>query len=160
MLRLDRGLGYAVFVQRAEPRIDVVGLATNAERWFQARVVVLESDAVDAPGALPTRARVALELSGERREFRLTARLAGAADLAAAERAEARGRAGGMAALAARCPVIWELEPLAPGDERMTLTLAALAASLALGPVLPPDGSTLFGVRGARERAERVGQKE
>jgi hypothetical protein len=38
------------------------------------------------------------------------------------------------------------------------LQLSALLASVALGPVLPEDESTLYGVRGAMERAEKAAQ--
>ena len=40
--------------------------------------------------------------------------------------------------------------------EAARLTLAGICASVALGPVLPPDGSTLFGVRGAIERRDKA----
>ena len=43
-----------------------------------------------------------------------------------------------------------------PG-ELAYLTLSAICASVALGPVLPPDHGTLFGVRGAIERRDRGG---
>ena len=36
------------------------------------------------------------------------------------------------------------------------LNLCAILASVALGPVLTPDESALFGVRGAMERVEAV----
>ena len=71
--------------------------------------------------------------------------------------AEARGRAAGMAALAERCGQVWTIESVGESDaiDATYLTLAAICASVALGPVLPPDGSTLFGVRGAIERRDK-----
>ena len=70
--------------------------------------------------------------------------------------AEARGRAAGMSLLADRCPTIWDVEPSAEDNELARLHLCAILASVALGPVLPDDGSTLFGVRGAMERVQRL----
>ncbi len=91
--------------------------------------------------------------------FRIEARERTAEDLFAAEAAEARGRAGGMSLLAARCPVIWSIFPENDGTGSAELQLSALLASVALGPVLPTDESTLYGVRGAMERAEAAAAK-
>src|SRR5690606_29285255 len=81
-------------------------------------------------------------------------------DLERARAAEVRGKAAGMAALAARCRFVWEVAPTEEADERVVLALCGLLASVALGPVLPPDGATLFGVRGAMERSDRSGSLE
>jgi hypothetical protein len=92
------------------------------------------------------------------------------ADLLEARHAEELSRAAGMAALAERCPTVLEVTELATvgqparaapakpaeGHEKLLLELCALLAFVALGPILPPDGSALFGVRGARARAERL----
>jgi glycine/D-amino acid oxidase-like deaminating enzyme len=77
-------------------------------------------------------------------------------DHRAARDAEERGRAGGMGLLAARCQSVWEVTPEGDESEAATLNLCAIAAAVALGPTLPPDASTLFGVRGAMERLERL----
>ena len=61
-----------------------------------------------------------------------------------------------MSTLATRCAHLWELEPVSDAPPAATLNLCALLASIALGPVLPPDIATLFGVRGAMERVERL----
>lgn len=80
----------------------------------------------------------------------LARRVATEDDWRAAELAEQRGRATGMGTLARRCKVVWEVT----ADEGpSTLLLCAILAANELGPVMPPDGSTLYGVRGARERA-------
>ena len=77
-------------------------------------------------------------------------------DLADAQQAEVLGRAAGMATLAARCPTIWDVEPVGPDSELARQNLCGILASVALGPVLPDDGSTLYGVRGAMERVDRL----
>jgi len=88
--------------------------------------------------------------------FRIQARRPTDADRAAAELAEERGRAGGMAQLAARCVALWSVTPEGEVSGSAELQLSALLASVALGPVLPADESTLYGVRGAMERAEKA----
>jgi len=77
-------------------------------------------------------------------------------DRADARDAEERGRAAGMATLAARCATIWDVEPVGEDSELARLNLCGILASVALGPVLPDDGSTLYGVRGAMERVGRL----
>jgi hypothetical protein len=61
-----------------------------------------------------------------------------------------------MASLAERCPTIWDVEPVGEDSELARLNLCGILAAVALGPVLPDDGSTLYGVRGAMERVERL----
>lgn len=117
---------------------------------------------------------------GEQRgEYLLCQRAPSAEDQAAAERAEVSGKAYGMSQLSARCPWVWELsaaaaDPATKGsagataaaeatpeqmggaltlDRPLTLLLCALLAGVALGPVMPPERDTLYGVRGARERS-------
>jgi hypothetical protein len=41
-------------------------------------------------------------------------------------------------------------------SELARLNLCGILAAIALGPVLPDDGATLYGVRGAMERVERL----
>jgi len=77
-------------------------------------------------------------------------------DLAEARAAEDRSGKWGMSQLAERCPSAWELEPEAGTPLAGELVVAALLASIALGPILPEDGSGLFGVRTAMQRAERL----
>jgi len=80
-------------------------------------------------------------------------------DLSDAREAEARGQAAGMASLAERCARVWEISPAenANASDAACVALAGICASVALGPVLPPDRSTLFGVRGARQRLALLG---
>ena len=80
-------------------------------------------------------------------------------DLSDAREAEARGQAAGMASLAERCARVWEIAPAedANASDAACVALAGICASVALGPVLPPDRSTLFGVRGAMQRLALLG---
>lgn len=57
--------------------------------------------------------------------------------------------------LAQRCEAVWLIAVDAEPDAT-ALLVAAIFASVVLGPIVPPDGGALFGVRGARERLERI----
>ena len=98
---------------------------------------------------------VGLTQGGQTTEHTITRRAATPGDWSEADTAAARGRAGGMDDLARRCRWLWEVDE--GEDARATLMLCAILAATELGPVLPPDGATLYGVRGARERADRIG---
>jgi hypothetical protein len=63
-----------------------------------------------------------------------------------------------MSDLAARCPAVWTISAEGEVTGTAELQLSALLASVALGPVLPEDESTLYGVRGAMERAEKAAE--
>jgi hypothetical protein len=146
-------MAHLVFAQSLVPGVDGASLGNSAKRYFRAELRVLPGAEGDATGLT----RVELEgPRGVKGSFRLRERERTADDLARARIAEQRGRAAGMAGLAERCSSVWEVEPEAGVDPSTTLMLCAIIASVALGPVLPPDDSTLFGVRGAMERAERL----
>ena len=142
---------YLVFSQEPGPP-PVERLAAHAARFFSSTLEVAEQD--EASIVL----RLVCSRPPLRAEFRLTWRATTRDDLLAARDAEARGRAAGMGLLAEKCAQVWTIE--ASGESGASdaayLTLAGLCASIALGPVLPPDGSTLFGVRGAIERRDKA----
>jgi hypothetical protein len=144
---------YLVFSQDRRTLPDTELLSYHAARFFGAKVEVLEKDET----------RLRLRLSSARpafeHEFSILVRDAAQNDLSDARDAEARGAVAGMAALAERCPKVWELGPVEGTpvpSEAAYLTLAAACASVALGPVLPPDRQTLFGVRGSMERRDKL----
>jgi hypothetical protein len=64
----------------------------------------------------------------------------------------------GMDALVAKAQRIWQISnEVTSGDDcHAPLTVAAILASVFLAPIVPPEGSTIFGVKGARERLERL----
>jgi hypothetical protein len=142
----DTPRAYRVFVQRELPTVDLVGLLATAKKWYPVSIEVLaDQDAANV--------RVKAGAS----TFGISARPTTEADLELARTAEERGRAAGMAGLAARCKTLWEITAESGATEADTLRLCAVIASTGLGPVLPPDASTLFGVRGAMERVEKLG---
>lgn len=147
-----------VFSQQPDLVFALPSLLGHARRFFAAEVEVLAASSPQR--AEPIEATVLLRLESARYSgsgtFRVEARAATAADRDAAAAAEIRGRAGGMAALAARCVAVWSITGESEVRGAAELQLSALLASIALGPVLPADGSTLYGVRGAMERAEKL----
>jgi hypothetical protein len=143
---------YLVFSQEPGECVPFERLLAAAARFFAAKLERRElgehAIGVDLSVARPA-------IAGS---FRIALRKTTHEDLMNARDAEARGRAAGMSALAEKCATVWVID--AAGAEPPTsaafLTLAAICASVALGPVLPPDGATLFGVRGAIERRDRA----
>lgn len=145
-----------VFAQRTQLTLDIPELLRTARNYFDATLDV-QSRSDPAPDG---RDRVEVLLCNEKHgyEGRLSihTRWASEHDRADARDAERRGQAAGMAALAERCPTIWDVEPVGPDSELARLNLCGILAATALGPVLPDDGSTLYGVRGAMERVNRL----
>ncbi len=140
-----------VFAQRETLTLDLAEILRTTRRYFEATLEVIEaSQERDSARVELTDAR-----HGFRGTFSLSTRAVSEQDLTDAGLAEERGRAGGMSMLAARCKTIWLLETIGPDSELARLNLCAILAAVALGPVLPDDNSTLFGVRGAMERLEK-----
>jgi hypothetical protein len=146
------GVTYLVFSQEPRGRPPFERLLVNAARFFSTTLELVEEDETSIM------VRVVCKRPALHGDFRLTSRDAVREDLMNARDAEARGRAGGMAMLAEKCAQVWTIEAASENvpSEAVYLTLAAVCASVALGPVLPPDGATLFGVRGAIERRDKA----
>ncbi|HEY2407003.1 MAG TPA: hypothetical protein VGI10_13425 [Polyangiaceae bacterium] len=140
-----------VFSQILGLRVNPADLLGATRRYFDAELEVLGE--AQAPGAHALHLR--LTAPSHTGEFIVRARHATREDLERARQAEINGRAAGMASLAERCPTIWVIEERAPRSDAALFNLCAILASVALGPVLPDDSSTLFGVRGALERVAK-----
>jgi hypothetical protein len=150
---------FLVFVQAEGASVPLEALAGQARAQLGATATVLDAGVPDVSGTVfrvGMRIRIEVVASRDCGIFRLGARAITPDDVALARAAEHRGQAAGMGELAARCHAIWTIEPEASSPEWILLELCALLAFAALGPVLPPDGATLFGVRSARERASRL----
>jgi hypothetical protein len=78
-----------------------------------------------------------------------------AGDDALVERAESLGGLPGMSQLARRCNVVLTISAESALDP-LALTLAAVLASLYLGPIIPPERAEAFGVQSARIRLEKA----
>jgi hypothetical protein len=69
---------------------------------------------------------------------------------------DAAARVGaGLDLLVARAVRLWQIPSEA--DDPFPLALAAVLASLLLGPIVPPSATTVFGVKTARERLAGLG---
>jgi hypothetical protein len=145
-----------IFAQRAELTLDLPELLRATRSYFDATLEVLSR--VEAAGRGGDRVEVELRSAqhGYSGRFSICARRTSEHDVADARDAEVRGHAAGMAALAERCPTIWDVEPLGEDSELARLNLCGILAAVALGPVLPDDGATLYGVRGSMERVARL----
>jgi hypothetical protein len=141
-----------VFAQRDALEIALPELLNATRRFFDATL--------DVQARSETGDRIELLLRSDKYGYEgklsVQARPVTESDLLDARAAEQRGRAAGMSALAERCHVIWEVASLGPDSELARLNLCGILAAVALGPVLPDDGSTLYGVRGSMERVERL----
>ena len=78
-------------------------------------------------------------------------------DRALAERAEVLAGGGGLAALAARCPRVFEVHGGASdADDLASLLVACVLAGTSLGPIVTPDGASIFGVKSGRARLDTL----
>jgi hypothetical protein len=136
-----------VFAQPAEPHVDIEGWCAHASRFFATRIGLAgEKDAfVIAPDGHSPGIRSA------------TARPSTDEDFAEADAAEARRGGGGLALLARRCRTVWVIPRETPSDA-LALRLAAILASLLLGPILDPATGEIFGVKSARAKLEASAQ--
>ena len=144
-------MAYLVFSQ--EPKApDTERLVAHASRFFGTKLELLEK----TPGSL--RVRLSSQKPAFDAELTLHVRAVTRVDIQDARDAEVRGRAAGMSALAEKCMRIWEIDAKeGAGAAPALVAMSGICASVALGPVLPPDHATLFGVKGALERLALLG---
>jgi hypothetical protein len=141
-----------VFAQRDDPALDLPELLNATRRFFDATIdVQARSDTGDRVELL-----LRCEKHGYEGRLAVSGRHVTESDLSDARAAEQRGRAAGMSSLAERCHTVWEVESIGIDSELARLNLCGILAAVGLGPVLPDDGSTLYGVRGSMERVERL----
>jgi hypothetical protein len=144
-----------VFAQRSELTLDLPEILRATRRYFDVTLDVEAQTRIPNVGV-----EVRVRLRSEKHDFgaalAIKTRNVESSDLDAARVAEQRGRAAGMFQLAERCPTIWEVSAIDADSELARLNLCAILAAVGLGPVLPDDCSTLFGVRGAMERVEKL----
>ncbi len=149
----DRSRSYAVFAQSPLVLLDVEGLKNKASQFFQTKIglTVDKRYGPDVPQRDAARLVIASDdpaCSGTRLCY---GRAVERSDLDAAERGDPN--VTGMFLLAQRCPTLW-LVTYEMDDDRVALTIAAVLASILLGPILAPSGDELFGVRTARLKLE------
>jgi hypothetical protein len=143
-------LVFLVFSQHPDTVLPVDRLIAQARAHFAATVELVDQSP-DGP-----RVTLSYDAHGSRHPFDVESRRALAADLDAARAAENVNRGAGLADLAGRCGWVWTVVAREEAPEWLSLDFCALLASIALGPILPPGGGSLLGVRSARERAQTL----
>lgn len=144
---------YSILAPDAIFRVEAARWVHQARTFLDAAVAVEGGTGDDiviavAPvvGGVPTRVTVQTLPIAECPEVMVAARRG----------VDAIGGAG-MDVLVARAQRIVQVALAVEGDPRAPLLVAALLASVLLGPIVPPDEVTIYGVRGARVRLEKLG---
>jgi hypothetical protein len=142
-------LVYLVFAQRSDARLDVDAWTGQADRFFSTKLGATTPRAPGDLDALADEAEIVVLHGAPPGEIRrVTSRAATTDDLARADAAEAL-HPGGLALLARRCAHVYEVTRIC-ADDRVALRLAAILASVVLGPIVDPDAVNIFGVKTAR----------
>ena len=147
-----------VFGQCTNARVDVEAWNAHAVRFFSTRIgLTIEKRyelGIPPPSSDDFEFVVAPEdeTSGIRSVF---ARPCEANDVDLADAADARAGCTGLALVARRCGMVWLVERREPSD-RLSFRLAAILASVLLGPILDGRAGELFGVKTARAKLERM----
>jgi hypothetical protein len=132
---------WRIFSQQSEPHVQADAWSRAAKRFFACDAIIV-----------PKLEACAISISGAERD--VVGRMRDESDLRDALAAESRLGFTGLHDLAERrCPVVWLVTRESPTD-RTALLLAAILASVCLGPILGDDA--LFGVRTARQKLERL----
>ncbi|HXN30249.1 MAG TPA: hypothetical protein VN894_00245 [Polyangiaceae bacterium] len=147
---------FVVFAQRADARVDADAWNGHAMRFFATRIGLTTEKRYASGQAAPRTDEASFVVApdggppGVRSTF---ARPCEAGDYAHAEAADARRGGTGLAILARRCGMVWLVVREAEPDV-LALRLAAIFASVFLGPILDPRAHELFGVKTARAKLE------
>jgi hypothetical protein len=147
---------FTVFAQRTDARMELAQWQRHAEQFFDTRLGL--SDDKRYPDGFPSvdAAIVIVATKTGQDGARLCfGRARTRDDLAAAEDADARGGSAGLGLLAKRCGVVW-LVTAFDQEDKVALRIAAIIASVVLGPILSPDQQDLFGLRTARRKLEEA----
>ncbi len=145
---------YVVFAQRSDARVEIDAWNAHAVRFFGTRIGLSadkrypsgepiprsdEAEFVIAPDGAPAGRRTAFARPSEEE------------DRARAEAVDARAGSTGLGLLARRCGTVW-LVTRADYPDALALRLAAILASVLLGPILDEAEGELFGVKTARAK--------
>ncbi len=153
MRPLPSSAAYSVFAPDPIARVESARWTHQAKTFLDADVTVVGEQS----GSLPDIAALELDVAPSTRVTIRTFPIAeGAELLAVAERAVRAIGGAGFDALLARARRIWQVPIDVDGDPRAPLVVAALLASVLLGPIVPPDEETIFGVKGARLRLQTL----
>jgi hypothetical protein len=147
---LAPALAFTVFSQFENVEFPVETLRVQAARFFRIELAatVEKNYALEATAVREDAIQLLVAEGGVTTTHFVFGTANDAASIGAAALAEA-GVGSGLAMLAARCPTRWLVATDDP-RERRALLLAAVLASVALGPILLPQNAGLIGVKGAR----------
>ncbi len=144
--------------QGVDARIDIQAWNAHAERFFSARIGLTEDKSYEsgAPAPRSDTARFVVAPTGEEPGIReVAARPRDATDLSLAADADARAGDTGLARLAPPCETVW-LVSRDNDSDALALRLAAILASVLLGPIFDKGTFELFGVKTARAKLEAM----
>jgi hypothetical protein len=155
----DRTDAYTVFAQQRDAHIDAAAWARHAKQFFDAELQLTRPKRYGAAPPVTDGAHVVLTPKGRPAGMRsVFVRPRTDADMTFAEEAERAAGGGGMSLLAKRCQAVVLVTRTSNQDE-VALRIAAIVASVVLGPILAPDAPELFGVRTARAKLEAFARR-
>jgi hypothetical protein len=149
-----RSSAFTVFAQRKDSRLEAELWRRHASQFFDTdlRFTVPKQYVFDPPESDATEVVITAPTRPETTRL-CYARPRTADDLLAAEEVDIRAGSNGLGLLARRCLVVW-LISVEDETDPAALRIAAIVASVVLGPILSPQGTELFGVRTARLKLE------
>jgi hypothetical protein len=148
------GEAFLVFAQGTDARPQVDAWQRQAERFFATRIELATGGPADGPSPRESTVTVVVAPKGRPAGTRTChGRPRTDEDLARALDAERRAGPAGLGDLTRRCGYVWLVERDGAAD-RLALLLAAVLASVVLGPILAPEGA-LFGVKTARQKLDQ-----
>jgi hypothetical protein len=147
---------FVVFAQRSDARLDVNALAGQARRFFATELGLMAEKKYGPIPPVTDEAEVVIAgPDGNAGVRRCSGRPVTPEDLEKAASAEMRVTYTGLSGLARRCGYVWEVSAESANDVT-ALLIAAVLASVFLGPILSPGATELFGVKTARLKLERA----
>jgi hypothetical protein len=157
MTALPSTEAFTVYSPEALALVDSARFRHQAATFLDAR-----GEVIGVGGTLPDIAALALDVGPPvgamtRIEVRTFPSSEAPELMAAAERGVVAIGGAGFDALIARTRRIWQVPSHVDGDARVPLVVAGLLASVLLGPIVPPDEETIYGVKGARLRLQARG---
>jgi hypothetical protein len=148
---LEASASFMVFSQTPHAMIDREAWERKAATFFARRIGLVVPKAYGSEPPTSDAALVVIAGPEGQGSLRLIAgRPTELSDIVRAQQAERLGAVGsGLVDLAKRCPNVWLVEA-SSADDSSALAIAAILALVYLGPIVPPSGAELYGVRTAR----------
>ncbi len=156
---------WSIFAPEAVARVSSLVWSLQAATYFQWGLAVVQEQA-RLDKELSDMASLDVDVHSLRTPTEVTRVHLVTLPVALAQDALARAHEGvvslggaGMDVLLARANRIWQVQNTVSrdGDPRAPVVVSAVLASVFLGPVLPPDTVTLYGIRGLRRRLDAMG---